>query len=38
MTRAAFERLVTEAVMLIPLRFRREIGNLALVVEDEPSS
>ena len=36
-TRAAFERLVTEAVMLIPLRFRREIGNLALVVEDEPS-
>jgi predicted Zn-dependent protease with MMP-like domain len=37
-TRKAFERLVAEAVMLIPLRFRREIGNLALVVEDEPSS
>jgi predicted Zn-dependent protease with MMP-like domain len=37
MTRAAFEKLVSEAVMLIPLRFRREIGNLALVVEDEPS-
>jgi predicted Zn-dependent protease with MMP-like domain len=36
-TRAAFERLVSEAVMLIPRRFRREIGNLALVVEDEPS-
>ena len=38
MTRDAFERLVSEAVMLIPLRFRREIKNLALVVEDEPSS
>ena len=37
MTRAAFERLVTEAVALIPRRFRREIKNLALVVEDEPS-
>ena len=37
MNRAAFERLVTEAVALIPKRFRREIKNLALVVEDEPS-
>jgi predicted Zn-dependent protease with MMP-like domain len=37
MTRAAFERLVAEAVTLIPKRFRREIKNLALVVEDEPS-
>jgi len=37
MTRAAFERLVTEAVALIPARFRREMKNLALVVEDEPS-
>jgi predicted Zn-dependent protease with MMP-like domain len=37
MNRAAFERLVTEAVALIPKRFRREIRNLALVVEDEPS-
>jgi len=37
MTRAAFERLVTEAVTLIPKRFRREIKNLALVIEDEPS-
>jgi predicted Zn-dependent protease with MMP-like domain len=37
MTRAAFERLVAEAVTLIPLRFRREMKNLALVVEDEPS-
>jgi predicted Zn-dependent protease with MMP-like domain len=37
MTRAAFERLVTEAIALIPKRFRREIKNLAIVVEDEPS-
>ena len=38
MTRAEFERLVVEAVMLIPKRFRREMKNLALVVEDEPSA
>src|SRR5687767_7297138 len=37
MTRAEFERLVVEAVTLIPKRFRREMKNLALVVEDEPS-
>jgi predicted Zn-dependent protease with MMP-like domain len=37
MNRAAFERLVTEAIALIPKRFRREIRNVALVVEDEPS-
>ena len=37
MNRAAFERLVAEAVRLIPRRFRREIKNLALVVEEEPS-
>jgi len=36
-TRAEFERLLVEAVALIPKRFRREINNLALVVEDEPS-
>ena len=38
MTRAEFERLVVEAVTLIPKRFRREMKNLALVVEEEPSS
>jgi predicted Zn-dependent protease with MMP-like domain len=38
MTRAAFERLVAEAVRLIPPRFRREMKNLALVVEQEPSA
>jgi predicted Zn-dependent protease with MMP-like domain len=37
MTRHAFEKLVAEAVTLIPARFRREMKNLALVVEDEPS-
>ena len=37
MTRAQFERLVAEAVMLIPARFRREMKNLALVIEPEPS-
>lgn len=37
MTRAQFERLVREAVTLIPARFRREMKNLALVVEAEPS-
>jgi len=36
-TRAAFERLLVEAIGLIPARFRREIKNLALVVEDEPA-
>jgi predicted Zn-dependent protease with MMP-like domain len=38
MTRAQFQRLVAEAVMLIPKRFRREMKNLALVVEEEPSA
>jgi predicted Zn-dependent protease with MMP-like domain len=37
MTREHFQRLVAEAVMLIPKRFRREMQNLALVVEEEPS-
>ena len=38
MTRSEFEHLVAEAVTLIPRRFRREIRNLALVVEDAPSA
>jgi predicted Zn-dependent protease with MMP-like domain len=37
MTRAEFEQLVAEAVTLIPSRFRREIKNLAVIVEPEPS-
>ena len=38
MTRDQFRRLVLEAVTLIPKRFRREMKNLALVVEDEPAA
>jgi predicted Zn-dependent protease with MMP-like domain len=37
-TRARFERLLAEAITLIPGRFRREMKNLALVVEDEPGA
>jgi predicted Zn-dependent protease with MMP-like domain len=37
MTRQRFESLVAEAILLIPRRFRREMKNLALMVEDEPS-
>ena len=37
MTRERFQQLVVEAVALIPKRFRREMKNLALVVEDEPA-
>jgi predicted Zn-dependent protease with MMP-like domain len=36
MTRARFERLVADAVTLIPPRFREQMRNLVLVVEDEP--
>lgn len=37
MTRQSFERLVLEAVELIPPAFRQEMRNVAVVVEDEPS-
>jgi predicted Zn-dependent protease with MMP-like domain len=37
MTRDAFEQLVAEALKLIPRRFQREMKNLALVVELEPT-
>ncbi|HYT74884.1 MAG TPA: metallopeptidase family protein [Vicinamibacterales bacterium] len=37
MTREAFEGLVEEALREIPKRFRREMRNVAVVVEDEPS-
>lgn len=36
MTREAFTRLVEEALTEIPPRFRREMKNVAVVVEDEP--
>ena len=35
--RAEFERLVREAVGLIPRRFREEMRNLALVIETKPA-
>ena len=38
MNREQFERLVVEAMALIPKRFRLEMKNLAVVVEDEPSA
>jgi predicted Zn-dependent protease with MMP-like domain len=37
MTRTRFERLVDEAVRTIPARFRNELRNIAIIVEDEPS-
>jgi predicted Zn-dependent protease with MMP-like domain len=38
MTRERFEKLVVEAMALIPKRFRLEMKNIAVVVEDEPSA
>ena len=38
MKRERFQQLVVEAVTLIPKRFRREMKNLALVVENEPDA
>lgn len=38
MNRSRFEQLVAEAIDLIPRRFRRQMRNLALVVEDEPTA
>ena len=36
MTRERFERLVEDALKMIPKRFRNEMRNVAVVVEDEP--
>jgi len=38
MTRERFTALVEEALKEIPRRFRKEMKNVAVVVEDEPSS
>jgi predicted Zn-dependent protease with MMP-like domain len=35
--RAEFEKLVAEALRLIPKRFRKEMRNIAIIVEDEPA-
>lgn len=37
MERSAFEKLVAEALRSIPRRFRKELRNIAIIVEDEPS-
>ena len=37
MTRERFEQIVEEALKEIPRRFRKEMRNVAIVVEDEPS-
>src|SRR5438874_1382466 len=37
MERSKFEQLVADALGTIPLRFRRAMSNIAIVVEDEPA-
>jgi len=37
LTRKHFRELVEEAIDTIPLRFARQVRNLAIVIEDEPS-
>ena len=37
MTREYFRELVEEAIDTIPAKFAREVKNLAIVIEDEPS-
>ena len=37
MTREHFRELVEEAIDTIPLKFARQVRNLAIVIEDEPS-
>ena len=37
MERSPFEKLVAEALRSIPQRFRKEMQNIAIIVEDEPS-
>lgn len=36
MTRAAFRKLVSEAIDTIPPRFQQHVKNMVIVVEDEP--
>ncbi len=36
MRRNEFERLVGDALLSIPRRFRRAMANIAIIVEDEP--
>ena len=36
MDSARFERIVADALLTIPRRFRRAMANIAIIVEDEP--
>lgn len=38
MTREQFKALVEEAIDTIPKRFAREVRNVAIVIEDEPTA
>jgi predicted Zn-dependent protease with MMP-like domain len=38
MTREHFRKLVEEAIDIIPPRFAREVKNVAIVIENEPSA
>ena len=38
MTRMEFERLVADALQIIPQQFREEMANITVVVEDRPSA
>jgi predicted Zn-dependent protease with MMP-like domain len=38
MTRDQFKSLVAEAIDTIPTRFAREVKNVAIVIDDEPSN
>jgi len=38
MKREAFEELVADALASLPIRFRKAMKNIAIIVEDEPSS
>lgn len=38
MSREEFEKLVQEGVSRIPKKFRDKLSNVAIVIEDEPSS
>jgi predicted Zn-dependent protease with MMP-like domain len=37
MTRQRFEALVSDAIRTLPRRFRDQMNNIAIIVEDEPS-
>jgi predicted Zn-dependent protease with MMP-like domain len=38
MTRQRFEELVADAIRTLPRRFRDQMKNIAIIVEDEPSA